>query len=108
MRAYSVVLFKLCMVVTLCVLSTWGGQLYAQQRQITGVVSDQDNFALPGAAVMVEGTSVGTMADEKGAFTIKADPGQVLIVSFIGFTDKKVPVMARLRKISGLKRWLYE
>ena len=102
MRTYSVVLSKFCLTVILCVLATWGGQLHAQQRQVTGVVSDQDNFALPGAAVMVEGTSIGTMADENGAFTIKADPGQVLIVSFIGFTDKKVPVTAQTQYFINL------
>ena len=102
MRTYSVVPSKFCLAVILCVLATWGGQLHAQQRQVTGVVSDQDNFALPGAAVMVEGTSIGTMADENGAFTIKADPGQVLIVSFIGFTDKKVPVTAQTQYFINL------
>ena len=102
MRTYSVVLSKFCLTVILCVLAICGEQLYAQQRLVTGVVSDQDNFALPGAAVMVEGTSIGTMADENGAFTIKADPGQVLIVSFIGFTDKKVPVTAQTQYFINL------
>ena len=43
-----------------------GGAASAKPFTIKGTVSDQDNYPLAGAAVQIEGTSVGTMADEKG------------------------------------------
>ena len=71
-----------------CCLIFIGGSLFAANPlKIKGVVSDQDNFPLAGAAVVIEGTSNGTIADEKGEFTISAQKGQTLIVSFIGFQD---------------------
>ena len=46
----------------------WGGvALHASNPLIIkGIVSDQDNYPLAGAAVLVKGTSDGTIADEKG------------------------------------------
>ena len=68
----------------------------ANPLKIKGVVSDQDNFPLAGAAILVEGTSEGTIADEQGEFTISVREGQTLIVSFIGFQDKLVKVTDQL------------
>ena len=64
----------------------WGGQSLSAAGPLTvkGVVYDQDNYPLAGASVLIDGTSIGTMADENGEFTISAEKGQVLIVSFIG------------------------
>ena len=64
----------------------------AQGRKVTGRVVDKDAEPLPGAAVMVDGTSVGTLADEEGKFEIRASKGQVLLFSLIGFQDKRVTV----------------
>ena len=57
----------------------WGGQGLSAGNPLTvkGVVSDQDNYPLAGAAIQIEGTSIGTMADEKGEFTISVEKGQV-------------------------------
>jgi len=72
----------------------WGGQSLSAAGPLTvkGVVYDQDNYPLAGASVLIDGTSIGTMADENGEFTISVEKGQVLIVSFIGFTDSRVTV----------------
>lgn len=76
----------------------WGGvALHASNPLIIkGIVSDQDNYPLAGAAVLVKGTSDGTIADEKGEFTISVQKGQVLVISFIGFQDKSVQVTDQL------------
>jgi TonB-dependent SusC/RagA subfamily outer membrane receptor len=74
-----------------------GNGLYAANPVIVkGVVYDQENFPLAGAAVLVQGTSDGTIADEKGEFSISVQKGQTLIVSFIGFQDKFVEVTDQL------------
>ena len=69
-----------------------GGTASAKPFTIKGVVSDQENYPLPGAAIQIEGTMNGTMADEKGEFTLSAEKGQVMLVSFMGFQTKSVKI----------------
>lgn len=63
----------------------------AQEKTVTGVVSD-DQGPLPGANVMVKGTKNGVQTDIDGKYAIKAKTGDVLVVSFIGYTDTPVTV----------------
>ena len=56
-----------------------------QQVRITGTVVDAQGVPVPGASVIVKGTSTGTMTDGNGVFTITARPGAVLEVSCIGY-----------------------
>jgi TonB-linked SusC/RagA family outer membrane protein len=66
---------------------------WAQDRTITGRVTSQgDNDPIPGASVVVLGTSRGTTTDVNGTFQIQADRGQVLRISFIGATSQDVTV----------------
>jgi len=60
-------------------------------QQITGVVSSEDG-PLPGATVVVKGTNAGTTTDFDGNFTISAQDGDVLVVSFVGFSTAEVTV----------------
>jgi hypothetical protein len=65
-----------------------GGQLIAQQT-ITGVVSDEEG-PLPGATIIVKGTSNGVTSDFDGNYSIKASEGDILVVSFVGFEDQEI------------------
>ena len=56
----------------------------AQEKTITGTVSDQNNIPLPGASVLVKGTATGTQTDFDGNYVIKAESGDVLVFSYIG------------------------
>jgi Ca-activated chloride channel homolog len=58
---------------------------------ITGVVSD-DSGPLPGANVIVKGTSRGTQTDFNGKYTITAKRGETLVFSFLGLENKEVKV----------------
>jgi len=67
---------------------------YAQQRTLTGTVTDATNGdPLPGATVIIKGTSTGTATDLDGKFQINAASGDVLLVSFIGYTALEVPII---------------
>ncbi|MCX2679497.1 SusC/RagA family TonB-linked outer membrane protein [Galbibacter sp. EGI 63066] len=57
---------------------------FAQEKAITGVITDQDGLPLPGANVVVKGTSTGTQTDFDGNYTIQANAGDVLVYSFVG------------------------
>ncbi len=67
----------------------FSGTIYAQQ--ISGNISDETG-PLPGATVVVQGTSTGTVADFDGNYSISASTGDVLVFSFVGFTAQEVTV----------------
>lgn len=67
---------------------------FAQQARVTGKVSDVNNEPLPGATVLVKGTSRGTVTDVDGTYTIQAGSGETLVFSFVGFETKEFAVGA--------------
>ena len=66
----------------------------AQQNvpQIRGSVLDSDGLPLPGASVFIKGTQTGTVTDNNGAYVLPAKEGDVLVVSFLGFSDREITV----------------
>lgn len=56
----------------------------AQEKKITGKVSDNAGVPLPGVSVLVKGTKVGSQTDFDGKYEIKASSNQVLVFSYIG------------------------
>ncbi|WP_339866826.1 TonB-dependent receptor [uncultured Algoriphagus sp.] len=67
---------------------------FAQTQEVSGVIiSGEDNLPLPGASVLVKGTTNGTVTDMDGKFTLNVSgPTDVLVISFIGFTPMEVEV----------------
>ena len=63
------------------------------QSTVTGSVTDTQNIPLPGASVVVKGTSNGTTTDFDGNFSLQvSDPNAVLSVSFIGYKGIEIPL----------------
>jgi len=67
-------------VTMLCLAAT----TYAQEKTITGTVTDQTGVPLPGVNIVVEGTSNGTQTDFDGNYAINASSGQTLLFTYIG------------------------
>src|SRR5690606_40085973 len=65
---------------------------FAQEKTITGTVTSAEYGALIGAAVTVDGTTRGTQTDENGVFSISAQQGGVLTISYVGMKDSKINV----------------
>jgi TonB-linked SusC/RagA family outer membrane protein len=65
---------------------------YAQERTITGVVLSEDNSAMAAATVLLKGKKTGTQTDLNGNFSIKANTGDVLIISAVGYAPQQVKV----------------
>jgi hypothetical protein len=66
---------------------------YGQSQTVSGKVQDADKKTpLQGVTVKVVGTNLAAQTDAKGAFTIKANKGQTLLISFIGFESQRVTV----------------
>ena len=64
----------------------------AQNRTITGTVTDENGDAVPGASVRIKGTRTGVAADNNGQFKIQAKSGDVLVVSGAGVTPTETIV----------------
>jgi TonB-linked SusC/RagA family outer membrane protein len=66
---------------------------FAQEKTVTGVVSDATG-PIPGANVVVKGTARGTQTDIDGKYSISANPGDVLMFSYVGMQDSNATVGA--------------
>ena len=62
---------------------------FAQQKTITGTVTDGKNLPLPGVNIVVQGTSVGTQTDFDGNYSISAQQGQTLVFTYVGFEEQQ-------------------
>ncbi|MBT8235631.1 MAG: carboxypeptidase-like regulatory domain-containing protein, partial [Bacteroidia bacterium] len=67
---------------------------FAQEKTVSGTVTDQDGLPLPGVNIVVEGTTSGTQTDYDGNYAIQASEGQTLLFSYIGQRDVRVSVGA--------------
>ena len=78
-------------IVALFTMQAMFGALMA--KPISGkVVSATDGEALIGATVQVQGTQTGTVTDFDGNFTLNAEDGQTLVISYVGYLTKKVKI----------------
>ncbi|WP_373310188.1 SusC/RagA family TonB-linked outer membrane protein [Capnocytophaga stomatis] len=64
------------------------------QQEIKGTVVDNQGVPLLGATVIVKERNVGVTTDIDGKFTTKAENGQTLVVSYIGFQTQRVKITA--------------
>ena len=68
--------------------------VFAQQKTISGTVSDENGLPLPGATVLISGTSTGTSTDFDGKYQLTANVGDVLEISYVGYATQSVTVGA--------------
>ena len=62
---------------------------FAQDRVVTGVVTDNSGLPIPGVNVLVKGTASGTQTDIDGKYSIKASTNQTLVFNFIGMKSQE-------------------
>ncbi len=63
------------------------------QRKVTGTVTDDTETPLPGVSVIVKGTTVGTVTDIDGNFSLTVpESGKILVFSFIGMKMQEVVI----------------
>ncbi len=63
-----------------------------QAQTVKGTVKSVTGEGIPGATIVVKGTTRGTNASREGAFTIKCSPKEILVISSIGYKTQEVPV----------------
>jgi TonB-linked SusC/RagA family outer membrane protein len=65
---------------------------YAQNAQVSGTVYDETGQPLPGATILVKGTTTGTTSDLDGKYSISAPSNGTLIISFIGYNPTEIVI----------------
>ncbi len=67
----------------------------AQNITVSGTVLDPDGEPIPGAGVMLEGTTRGAATDVDGRFSLSAPSQGVLVVSSLGFIEQRVSIAGK-------------
>ncbi|MDT0608181.1 SusC/RagA family TonB-linked outer membrane protein [Croceitalea rosinachiae] len=74
----------------LCMLFLMGVfSVFAQQKNVTGTVTDFDGVPLPGVNVIVESTTNGTQTDFDGNYAITVSYGQILVFTYLGLRTER-------------------
>ncbi|MFO7922649.1 MAG: SusC/RagA family TonB-linked outer membrane protein [Bacteroidales bacterium] len=70
---------------------------WAQERTVTGqVTSSEDGLGIPGASVVVQGTTIGTVTDFDGNYSLQVPSlDEVLVFSFVGLQTREIPIDGR-------------
>ncbi len=77
----------------LMLMITLSAQTFAQK--VKGKVTDDKGLGLPGANILVKGTSTGTTSDANGFYSISADKKATLVISSVGFLTQEVDINNR-------------
>ena len=68
------------------------GMALAQNKQVSGTVTDSKGAPVIGATVVVDGTTIGTSTDAQGQYTLNAPADGVITVSYLGYRDQQVAI----------------
>ena len=83
------IIHRVCLAVSLLL----AGQSLAQENTITGKITDATTGdGLPGVNILIKGTSAGAVTDLEGNFSLRAQPSDVLNISFVGYVTREVEV----------------
>jgi len=67
---------------------------FAQEKTISGTISDQSGMPLPGVNIILKGTTTGTQSDFDGNYSINASVGDVLTFTYLGLVTQEITVGA--------------
>ncbi len=77
----------------LILLMLWSTGSYAQDKNISGKVTDEENAPIPGVNVLVKGTNQGTITDIEGSYRLSVpDTASTLVFSFVGYEVREVAI----------------
>ncbi|MCF0039459.1 SusC/RagA family TonB-linked outer membrane protein [Dyadobacter fanqingshengii] len=89
-----------CLLLTLLVTALFNSVSMAQDRQLTGKVNDENGAGIPGANILIKGTTRGTNTDAEGTFTITMGATGTLIISSVGYSSKEVEVTSAVSNVN--------
>ena len=79
--------------ILVCLFWATGNLLWATpQQSVSGTVTDAQENPIPGVSIRLLNSNTGTQTDMQGIFSIQAQPGDTLSISYIGFKTNRLPV----------------
>jgi hypothetical protein len=86
-------IFVIFMMMGLLPIAAW-----AQKTTISGKITDPAGQPIPGASIMLKGTTIGTISDIDGKYSLQLDNANdgVLIVSYIGMKSVELPLNGQM------------
>ncbi len=67
--------------------------LYSQNREVSGKITDSSGEGLPGASVIVKGTTIGTVSDVNGEYRLSVpQEATTLVFNFIGYVTQEIEI----------------
>jgi TonB-linked SusC/RagA family outer membrane protein len=84
MRKNLLLIFFLCSVLSV--------RVFAQEKSISGKVTDEQGSPIPGASISVKGTTKGTTTTAEGTYSLSVPSGAKLLFSYIGFNVQEITV----------------
>src|SRR5688500_3722359 len=64
----------------------------AQQKTITGIITNADGAGVDRVSVLIKGTNRGTTTNNQGRFSLQASPNETLVISSVGFATQEIKV----------------
>jgi len=69
-------------------------------QSVSGIVTDDTSQPIPGVSVVIKGTTTGTSTDFDGNYTIKANNGDTLVFSYVGYEAQEVTVIGNTLNVT--------
>ena len=93
MKSTKTIRLRLFLLWGFFVISLAGGNVFAQAIKLSGTIITQNTSGpAQGATITVKNTNRYTTTDDGGRFTIEASPGDVLVITMVGYVKKEVAV----------------
>lgn len=88
-------------ILTLCFSFFAVVNVMAQNKTITGKVTNESNEGIPQASIIVKGTTLGIFSDQNGNFSISVpETAKSLVISSAGYVEKEVPIVGNTVNVS--------
>jgi len=88
--------FAMALLFLLPAISNLRANPFQDNKTVSGVViSASDNQPLIGVSVFVKGTTIGTMTDMDGKYSLNMKSGSTLVFTYIGFVKQEIPVLGK-------------
>lgn len=74
-------------------------------QQVTGVITDDSSEPLPGVSIIIKNTATGVVTDFDGNYSIAANNGDILMISYVGFDTQEVTITGtthNIQMVSGV------
>jgi TonB-linked SusC/RagA family outer membrane protein len=83
---------KVLVILTMCLALTVSAMA---QVTVTGRVTGEDGLGIPGASVLEQGTTNGTVTNADGAYTLRVGSNASIVFSFMGYASQEIPLQGR-------------